>query len=76
MPATEAARPAPDPKDWFDRLEALTRAVNRVFAVIACLLVLVIMIDAFAGYRTWNTSLPRKWRPSLTRCASAACASL
>ena len=43
MPATEAARPSQDHKDWFDRLEAFTRAVNRVFAVIACLLVLVIM---------------------------------
>jgi len=30
-------------RDWFDRLEALTRVVNRVFAVTACLLVLVIM---------------------------------
>lgn len=30
-------------RDWFDRLEAFTRAVNRAFAAIACLLVLVIM---------------------------------
>ena len=28
---------------WFERLEAFTRAVNRVFAALACLLVLVIM---------------------------------
>jgi hypothetical protein len=25
-----------------------------------------------ADQRTWNTSLPLKWRDSLTRCASAA----
>ena len=30
-------------RDWFDRLEAFTRAVNRAFAAAACLLVLVIM---------------------------------
>lgn len=29
--------------DWFGRLEALTRLINRIFAVIACLLVLIIM---------------------------------
>src|SRR3977135_4107876 len=29
--------------DWFYRLEAFTRAVNRLFAALACLLVLVIM---------------------------------
>ena len=36
--ASAAAR-----RDWFDRFEAFTRLVNRVFAAIACLLVLVIM---------------------------------
>jgi TRAP-type C4-dicarboxylate transport system permease small subunit len=30
-------------RDWLDRLEAVTRLINRIFAVIACLLVLVIM---------------------------------
>ncbi len=30
-------------RDWFDRLEAFTRLINRIFAVVACLLVLVIM---------------------------------
>ncbi|MBX9825679.1 MAG: TRAP transporter small permease subunit [Xanthobacteraceae bacterium] len=29
--------------DWFERLEAFTRVVNRIFAALACLLVLVIM---------------------------------
>ncbi len=29
--------------DWLDRLEAFTRVVNRIFAAVACLLVLVIM---------------------------------
>ena len=29
--------------DWFERVEAFTRAVNRIFAALACLLVLVIM---------------------------------
>jgi TRAP-type C4-dicarboxylate transport system permease small subunit len=29
--------------DWFDRLEAFTRLINRGFAAIACLIVLVIM---------------------------------
>lgn len=29
--------------DWFERLETFTRVVNRVFAALACLLVLVIM---------------------------------
>lgn len=29
--------------EWFDRLEAFTRVVNRVFAALACLLVLIIM---------------------------------
>ena len=28
---------------WFERLEAFTRAINRIFATLACLLVLVIM---------------------------------
>ena len=32
-----------DRRDWFDRLEAFTRAVNRLFAAAACMLVLVIM---------------------------------
>ena len=30
-------------RDWFDRLEAFTRLINRVFAAMACLLVLIIM---------------------------------
>ena len=30
-------------RGWFDRLEAFTRLINRLFAVVACLLVLVIM---------------------------------
>jgi TRAP-type C4-dicarboxylate transport system permease small subunit len=29
--------------DWFERVETLTRVVNRIFAALACLLVLVIM---------------------------------
>ena len=29
--------------DWFERLETFTRVVNRIFAALACLLVLVIM---------------------------------
>lgn len=32
-----------DRMDWFDRVETFTRAVNRIFAALACLLVLVIM---------------------------------
>ncbi len=32
-----------DRAGWFERLEAFTRAVNRIFAALACLLVLVIM---------------------------------
>ena len=30
-------------RDWFERVETFTRVVNRVFAALACLLVLVIM---------------------------------
>jgi TRAP-type C4-dicarboxylate transport system permease small subunit len=30
-------------RGWFDRLEAFTRLINRVFAMVACLLVLIIM---------------------------------
>jgi TRAP-type C4-dicarboxylate transport system permease small subunit len=40
----EGARQTPSRRDWFDRLEAFTRLVNRVFAAAACLLVLVIMV--------------------------------
>ena len=29
--------------DWLDRIEVFTRGINRVFAAIACILVLVIM---------------------------------
>ena len=43
MPSTDGARQPQDRSDWFDRLEAFTRVVNRVFAAVACLLVLVIM---------------------------------
>jgi TRAP-type transport system small permease protein len=30
--------------DWFERVETFTRAVNRIFAALACLLVLAIMM--------------------------------
>ena len=43
MPSTDGARQPQERKDWFGRLEAFTRVVNRVFAAAACLLVLVIM---------------------------------
>lgn len=43
MPSTDGARRPRDRRDWFDRLEAFTRVVNRMFAAAACLLVLVIM---------------------------------
>jgi TRAP-type C4-dicarboxylate transport system permease small subunit len=33
-----------DHQGWFDRIEAFTRLVNRVFAAVACVLVFVIMI--------------------------------
>jgi TRAP-type C4-dicarboxylate transport system permease small subunit len=38
---------------WFEQIEAFTRAVNRIFAALACLLVLVIMtaIVVQIGYR-------------------------
>jgi TRAP-type C4-dicarboxylate transport system permease small subunit len=36
-------RESRDRGDWFDGLEAFTRLINRVFAAVACLLVLVIM---------------------------------
>jgi TRAP-type C4-dicarboxylate transport system permease small subunit len=39
----ECRRELRDRRDWFDRLEAFTRLINRVFAAAACLLVLVIM---------------------------------
>jgi len=29
-------------------------------------------IDHYLNYRTWRTSLPRRWRDWLTRCAAAA----
>jgi TRAP-type C4-dicarboxylate transport system permease small subunit len=43
MPSIDGSRQPQDRRDWFDRLEACTRAVNRLFAAAACLLVLVIM---------------------------------
>ena len=43
MSSIDGSRQRHDRRDWFDRLEAFTHAVNRSFAVIACLLVLVIM---------------------------------
>jgi len=43
MSAIAGSRQPQDRRDWFDRLEAFTRAVNRWFAAAACLLVLVIM---------------------------------
>ena len=43
MSAVEGSRQPQHRRDWFDRLEAFTRAVNRAFAATACLLVLVIM---------------------------------
>ena len=43
MSAIVGPRQPPDRRDWFDRLEAFTRGVNRLFAAAACLLVLVIM---------------------------------
>src|SRR3977135_4702922 len=43
MSSIDGSRQPQDRRDWFDRLEAFTRAVNRVFAALACLLVLVIM---------------------------------
>ena len=39
----DGRRESRERRDWFDRLEAFTRLINRVFAAIACLLVLVIM---------------------------------
>ena len=43
MSAIVGPRQPPDRRDWFDHLEAFTRAVNRLFAAAACVLVLVIM---------------------------------
>jgi TRAP-type C4-dicarboxylate transport system permease small subunit len=47
-------RPALREPDWLDRAEAFTRAVNRVFALLACALVLAIMalivIEVFYRY--------------------------
>jgi TRAP-type C4-dicarboxylate transport system permease small subunit len=43
MSAIVGSRQPQDRRDWFDRLEAFTRGVNRLFAAAACLLVLVIM---------------------------------
>jgi hypothetical protein len=43
MSSIDGSRQPQDRRDWFDRLEAFTRAVNRLFAAAACLLVLVIM---------------------------------
>jgi TRAP-type C4-dicarboxylate transport system permease small subunit len=43
MSAIVGSRRPQDRRDWFDRLEAFTRGVNRLFAAAACLLVLVIM---------------------------------
>ena len=38
-----AGTPRARERDWLDRFEAFTRAINRAFAAIACLLVLAIM---------------------------------
>src|SRR5262245_11492178 len=43
MSAIVGSRQPQDRGDWFDQLEAFTRAVNRWFAAAACLLVLMIM---------------------------------
>jgi hypothetical protein len=37
MPSTDGARQPQDRRDTFDRLEAFTRVVNRLFAAVACL---------------------------------------
>jgi TRAP-type C4-dicarboxylate transport system permease small subunit len=39
----DGRRESRERRDWFDRLEAFTRLINRVFAAMACLLVFVIM---------------------------------
>src|ERR1700742_3844414 len=39
----DGSRESRERRDWFDRLQAFTRSLNRVFAATACLLVLVIM---------------------------------
>ena len=39
----DGSRESRERRDWFERLEAFTRLINRVFAAMACLLVLVIM---------------------------------
>jgi TRAP-type C4-dicarboxylate transport system permease small subunit len=39
----DAVRQPLERRDWFDQFEAFTRVVNRAFAAVACLLVLVIM---------------------------------
>jgi TRAP-type C4-dicarboxylate transport system permease small subunit len=38
-----AAQPPAGRNDWFDRIETITRLVNRVFAVLACVIVVAIM---------------------------------
>lgn len=48
MSSIDGSRSPQDRRDWFDRLEAFTRQVNRLFAALACLLVLVIMIAIMA----------------------------
>ena len=43
MSSIDSSRQPQHRGDWFDQLEAFTRAVNRLFAAAACVLVLVIM---------------------------------
>lgn len=43
MSVVDDSRQPQHRRDWFDRLEAFTRTVNRAFAATACLLVLAIM---------------------------------
>jgi cell division protein FtsX len=40
----DGRRESRERRDWFDRLEAFTRLINRVFAAMACLLVLVMTL--------------------------------
>lgn len=44
MSAVDGSLQPQDRRDWFDRLEVFTHAINRLFAAAACLLVLVIMV--------------------------------
>jgi TRAP-type C4-dicarboxylate transport system permease small subunit len=63
---SDSQRP-PARQDWLDRAEAFTRAVNRLFAALACILVVVIMaLIVVAVFYRYVLNNPISWVLDIT----------